>query len=441
MLAYLLNRLRMPSWWRNFAFVVAASFEVLSFTLGFNYSLGRFLTPFFALLLVLAIARRGPVSAALAAVAGVVVGFAVSPEMGVATTAGLLIAFVAAAIGGYRGRWAAAALVVATGVGGLLAYGRAAASSFAAFSAGAGHFPILPGQPALLFVASMLIVGWGVGATTKSLRQEATVAQLGWFAIAVVLVPAALGRADYSHMFWNGLGAILLATALLWTVSRGVARGYQLLVAMVFCVCLTTAVLVWGGPVAFDTGVKSGAITWAGAQKIAWALGRSNVTGAKWWNQSRRREPSDEDISWLADQRSSVLAPYFLVGSAGPELARRQALVPMFEVPSAMVVSQSMVDRNLQGLATAKYVLMPRADYESFIDQAAQHTGQPSFGVQGQPTSPEWYGLLMQYPLRVVGTRPVMAVGLEFARALERDWRVDRHSGDYVVLRRKSARD
>ena len=222
------HRLRVAA----FALIVFGSMDPL---LGINYSLLRFLLPLAAA--VLLGTRKTPAAAALVAGAGELLMLFTSPELGLAFGgAGL-------AYGIYRGlskRRAWLAVSAATLAAVATFAGLAAHDSLQALSKFAGGSFNLIIQPVPHILALLVaVVALAPLAVVWSLRDAPASAPilLPVYVVSLGLLPSALGRSDPLHVFFNGLGAYLLAFV---AIDKAVLRWRRVGVAAIALTFLYT---------------------------------------------------------------------------------------------------------------------------------------------------------------------------------------------------------
>lgn len=212
MLEFVIRRLDLP---RVFAIALYALVALAgcNLTMGENYTPFRYLIPYVALFLVterIRAAAPDRVDAAPFGIAAACAGFAalVSPEIGLVTGAALAAAFVAESLRGRRALALGAPLSLAMPAIVALLFSREYFSSIFAFGAGGYNFPVLPTAHIVFYLASAMIA-----VPLLASRRDGLGAGL---AIAMTMLAAsALGRCDAGHVYWNGMMAFVLATALL----------------------------------------------------------------------------------------------------------------------------------------------------------------------------------------------------------------------------------
>ncbi len=434
---YLLNRLRMPKSGRTLMLVVVCAFAMTFLSLGLNYTGVRFLAPFVLTVAALRVSeQRGLPGLLLAPLVAVAVCTLLSPEMGIVALVALGVAFAASALAGKRVRL----LGVASALAGILvampAFGSSGLGMFESFAAGGAHFPVLLSAVTVIYVATMLVVGWGVGATTDPRDLDPAGPQLGWFAACVVLLAAALGRADFIHLFWNGAAAILLASAFLWTTARRYAAAYPLAIGAVFV--SAGIIFAWTG---LGTGVvagaiRSGSLTPTRSVAVARVFGRSQASALATWRLYSVEEPASKDMGWLARQRS-VLALYLLHGELGSRLAGSDALAKAYS-PPAYLLSRAELDRELEDISRAKLIVIPTAEYREYVSRARMASGMGDDGMRVAPLerTAAHYAGVTGFPLFAQPAFPTLDVFGVIGRELDRHWYVYRTSGGYSFLAR-----
>jgi hypothetical protein len=433
--AYLLNRLRMPKAWRTGMLAVFCGFVLTFISLGQNYTGVRFLAPFVLLLAALRAAEKyGLPGLLLAPFACVTVSCAISPEMGFVSCAGVSVAFGVHALSG-RPRYVVGVLSGSAGlIVAMLAYGASGLGMFGGFYAGGAHFPVLLSSAALLYVATVLLAGWGVGATTETRDLSPAAAQLGWFAACLILVAAAFGRADFVHVFWNGAAAFLLVSALLWRVASRFAPAYPIFVGVIF---ITSGLIyAWSGlgTGVVECAVRGGWLTQQRSVAIARVFGRPQSTALKTWRFSARRDVTPDDLAWLLRQRS-VLALYPLNGEMGKKLATSNALAESYAPPWTLN-SRGEVDRQLEAMSRAKWILVPTVEYKDYLRRYELAKGSMRDGMWVAPLErgAGSYAAVTGFPLFAQAAFPTLDNPAVFGQVLSEKWRVYKTSGDYTIL-------
>jgi hypothetical protein len=218
---------------RHYKLIVFGLFALgLNPTMGMNGMYFRFIGPYVALLL----AERfdgWQRTFAFLSIASLLL-FSISPEIGFAYSVGASGLSICRSLSG-GAQWLAC--VIGAWVGPLLllaVFGSGYLQTFSAFSKGAQNFVIVPVPHILLFLVGLIfIIPLGAGRIPSSHWRE-NPALIGMLLCSVVLVPAALGRCDFGHVFLDGLGIILLS--LRFTFSfRGPVRIIWLgLISIVF---------------------------------------------------------------------------------------------------------------------------------------------------------------------------------------------------------------
>ena len=203
LLAYVLNELPIRGNLRKPAFFLLA-LGAITPHLGLNYTLFRFVSPFAVLLF--ATRSRSPWRCAALLAAGEILELLISPELGLAMAAGVLTFGLMRTWQGGRS-WLATALLPLLALALLLlALGHSYLGSAASFSRGALNLPVGP-YPHLLVLLFALVwlvpagLGWRVA---RGDPQSSRL--LAFYVTALAFMPAAMGRCDPLHVFFNGVG-------------------------------------------------------------------------------------------------------------------------------------------------------------------------------------------------------------------------------------------
>ena len=231
LLFYVLRALPMRNSLRvaAFALIVFGSMDPL---LGINYSLLRFLLPLAAA--VLLGTRSTLTGAALVAGAGELLMLFTSPELGLAFGgAGLGFGIYRALTG--RRAWLAVSAATLAGIAmyvGLAAHDTL--ESLGKFAGGSFNLIIQPVPHILALLVA--VVALAPLALVWSLRNAPAAAPilLPVYVVSLGLLPSALGRSDPLHVFFNGLGAYLLAFVAIDKAARRWRRIGVAAIALTF---------------------------------------------------------------------------------------------------------------------------------------------------------------------------------------------------------------
>lgn len=239
-LAFVLNRLSMSKGLRIGMFLVVGLFALWQPSMGLNYGIVRFIMPLASVIVVWQVAEKkpGPWPTALAALGLVILNLAVSPEMGIALLLGILATSFIAAIMSEKRYWATFITLLTLVGGGVVVLLQH--STFLEFLSGSGHMPVMPTPPALLYILGLGVLGCGAGALVRDGKWKQSLLVMSWTVISLVLVVPSLGRADFGHIFWNGLGVLLAAPAVLAQVRLREAWIYTVSLGAVFLAVMFT---------------------------------------------------------------------------------------------------------------------------------------------------------------------------------------------------------
>jgi hypothetical protein len=231
-LRWAVDRLRIPRDWKVLLFLGIASLAVINEGLGLGFTLFRFATPVASVLFVhvratsmLQSEKSHPwLRVAGLSLCAVLLNLAISPEMGVAVYIALG-AYLITSIAEKRGEpLASIALYVAAPLS-LLLLRINWFTSIVEFGRGGNDLLILPGPPMLIYFATVVIVAVFLPRLLAAPRPDAA-ATTAVGALALVLAPAALGRADVAHLTWNSIALMMLAAAATARVSKVAFRTY-----------------------------------------------------------------------------------------------------------------------------------------------------------------------------------------------------------------------
>lgn len=208
MVAWVLNRLPLTRGWRTLLFGICL-FVQLHPLAGANYSLFKFAAPPF--LFLVAARRRGVLAGTSAFIAANLLILLISPELAVGTAAGTIVYGVLML---KRGRRSAAWLLftppAAVAIF-ILLFGRGFIDRLAHASSGAlNQVPEPMPHLVILGIATAWLAPLLTGRTLRS--QSPSAPQIaGLFALALGILPGALGRCDPLHVFFNGLTMLFLS--------------------------------------------------------------------------------------------------------------------------------------------------------------------------------------------------------------------------------------
>jgi hypothetical protein len=442
LLAYLVNRIEVSRRLRTGIYLTIAAAGILAPTVGLNYMFTRFLAPYAIAVATLAFVTRDTRSTparVVTPVAAAAFAFLLSPELGVACTAALLAAlgYLAAREGRVYGL--AVGVLVAAGAGAVVLLA-AGARTFSSLAGGAYYFPVLPGPPALLFVTAMLLIGWGIGTRLGFADTRTVSVQVAWLAVALVLIAPALGRADFGHIFWNGLGAFILAPAVIAGQGERATRAAWAFAALVCALFLGMTIVYFGmfysTPI-LGAAAGNGVLT-EPAYIAAYSLfGGSPEEGSAAWRRASRTMtlPRTEDVVAIADQ-GTVVAPAYLEGVLAEALVSSKGLVSSYGFPAAF--DPGALARVFRRISAAHTVLMPYSLWARSVSSPSSDRPD-GLTVRRMALLPEDRLLpyLTGWPLipkpRAAVLDPEASLGL----ILRRKWRIERRLGDYVVLERR----
>lgn len=230
LLFYTVRALPMRRGYQICAFL-AITFGTLNSLLGLNYSVFRFILPFAAL--VLLSRQRSIANAALVAAAGEVVCLATSPELGIVFGGAALTYAI------FRGvkdgaQWLNAAVAAVAGAVLFFAVvGPAYFFTLGNMAKGGFNLLLRPAPPILgLLLATVALAPLAVAQCVRNSSHGGMI--LAFYAASLGLLPAALGRCDAIHTFFDGIGVYLLSFVALSAVPFAWRRVWVAAVGVVF---------------------------------------------------------------------------------------------------------------------------------------------------------------------------------------------------------------
>lgn len=436
--SYLLNRIHVTRTTRNAAFAVLAAMPLLIPTLGINYSSPRFLISYTLFIWVIGrlVASPGGLATSALPLLAAALGVSVSPEMGVALFAALTVTLSLLIIRGERAHLGALAVMLAGAALGGIGLVLAGPGTLAAFMSGAFYFPVLPGLPALIFVGTMLLLAWGVGITNDSPSTSTWTLHAGWLALAIVLILPALGRADFRHLFWNGLGAGLVCMAIAARDWRRADR-YMSAVAAVFLVASLINTAVYYLPTLVERGLQTINASRETTVRAALSLRQSPIVWEQDWEQ---QEAVKQNGPYLAQRIAALPSPGYielLQGDVGMQLAASGRLATWY---GGVILTEADFRKSAQQLDAAETLILPTATFGAYraagvgahVDSSGVAMVVPST-VGGRTL----YGVLQWLPVTFRGRHQVLDPVASLGVVLVNDWVSYGEIGEYTVLGRR----
>lgn len=403
LMVYVIEHVPMSRAWKTAIFVLFAVGMFVG-NMGLNHTFFRFGMPL--ALLVMVSERRSAWAAALWIFGGQMVCLGLSPEIGFAFLASSLA--YAIYLGFTRGvAWwlAVAAPIVSTAIF-LLMAGAPYLRMVGMFSKGVYGFPVEPLPYVLLFLFALV---WLVPVTLASFfRQRRLEAPLlaALFIVSLALLPAAFGRADPGHVFWNGLAVYLLS---------GVALSLESEWKQVVWGACLTIVILW----MFNINRR---VNWFEIRPVLYATAqevRGELGGKK--PKSAGGEAPGFDLSKLQAivGHDPVATPDEISLSVENALRSAGQYTPSFYNFSMSLLDEDAEKLQIQEFNRSKWALIPAGAGYGYVER------------------PEDLRNVLGWQLPYRTRRPVYAVGLLFTKNLEENWKVAGRVGDYVVYERR----
>lgn len=374
LLALVLGRLDMP---KGLKIGLFATFALLLWLFenqyaGVQYGFVRYLGALGALVVLrelvrteagtgrLGIAWRAVVAALLA-----VVTMMVSPDAGIAYALAATVVLIPVSIRSPR-RW----YILAGHVAGMallvVVMGGDALRSLALFGGGFGLFPVVPGPSTLILLAALWFVAWETGPLAHAADRIERAFHVGVVLTLVIMLPSSLGRADYNHVFFAGLGTILVAATLLSQRKAWAAR---------------TAVGVTAGAVGLAVIANAGAFFLQPAQVAVIAASRTGLVANReipsalvdlGASSSHARElasqvasGTDLGASGPPQTQGALFAPLGFVDDYGWILAREERLSPDFYRRLSNLATDADWEKLKRRILASPLLIVPTSRYNA----------------------------------------------------------------------------
>lgn len=399
LVAYVIEHLPMSMRWKTIIFLLLSAGMVVG-NMGPNYTFVRFASPL--AFLVVAAQRRQPWAAALWIFSGEALCLGLSPEIGFAF-------FVSSfAFASYRcftqGRkWVlgvAAPVVSATGF--LLFAGRPYLERVGMSAHGLYSFLVEPIPFILVFLFGLVWLVPGCLARFFRQRQPEAPMLAALYVVSLALLPAAFGRADPGHVYWNGLSIFLLSAVAISSKSQRQQ--------IIWGVCLTV-VFLWMLSI-------NRHLNWFELKPVL----RSEALICRDVLEGRRPSTERDDNQGFNLQNlqaivghDPVATPEEVPLSVEDSLRGSGQYTPSFYNFSFNLFDAAAETRQIQEFNQSKWALIPAGEAYQFVER---------------PEALK-YALGFQLPYRT--KRPVYVIGLRFAKNLAENWRVRGRVGRYLV--------
>jgi hypothetical protein len=399
LVAYVLNALPILRRWK-IVFLLLCLLHTYPFGFGLNYTFFRFGLPI--AILILAARQSLPHAAAACFFAGQMVCLAISPELGFAFAASSFGYCVYQLCTSQRA-WilAAVAPFAATALFFLIA-GNGYLSMLKLFARGIGNFVVEPLPYVLVYLFALVcLVPPMLARFFLNSRPEAPLLA-ALYVFAVALVPAAFGRSDPGHVFFNGLGIYFLS---LVAISEAKPRCQQIWMT---CVVL---VVVWSAYI-------DGRVYAAQLRKTI----REDITN---WRHPTTPGYQPLDISRLQTivGREPVFLPFTIPYPVEEALKRSGQFIPTFFDREWSILDASAEDRQLAEFNAAHWAILPVGF-------------QPNFTETQQSIAP-YLGHRLPYHSPYPEKRTPYVVYNKFNQNLAVRWRLYQNLGEYDLYRRQ----
>jgi hypothetical protein len=397
-LASIVDRLVADRWLKLAMFLGVGAVGTFQITPSLSHGLARYMLPVCVTLLLLGWAqRRGTSLAWLVAVLGApAILVAVSPELGIEALAGTMLAVIVAASADRSLRWVplVAIAAVAAGFAALLAV----ASTLASFASGAFYLPVMPGPVQLLFVAGALTAAWALARISPATDAESAVAHAAWLGIIALMVVPAFGRADLTHIVFDGLPLLLIVPTVVALWKPWLGRTVTIL--------LTAVMMAWVG-------------------YIGYAVVKDHRTMLA---TNRAPDPANVPVV-TAPGRVAFLA----IGDAtiSNRLLTLKGLAPAYSTSGD--ISWDLQQRTLESVAKAEWLIIPTTLYDGLPTHHADASGgRPPMTIR--PVKPS-ASMLIGFPDVPKARNRTLDGTAAFALQVREQWSVVSRNKNFVLLR------
>lgn len=195
------------------------AFQWINLDMGLNYTPFRFtivLASLFAIRHLNRVTRDYPYRMVLLALASFLLplfNFAISPEMGLALTIGLLVYFLWFLLGSERRMALLAVPVIAGVLATALVFPRPYFDSMVSFGKGGANFPIFPTIHIVAFLAAAMWVFPRLGVIALRDKSDNGAFCAGFAFLSGLFIIPATGRCDPGHIWINSVGLFMIALA------------------------------------------------------------------------------------------------------------------------------------------------------------------------------------------------------------------------------------
>jgi hypothetical protein len=418
MLAYCLNALPIRTRDRKLLFAMLA-LGAANPLLGLNYTFLRFIAPLTAMLFCTTTSSLLRSTAGFT-LAGIVL-LGVSPELGLAFLAG--VACYAALQAFRRGvLWLLAFFVPLVGIAVvLLTAGHSYLRIFTSFSRGTLNIPVGPYPHLVLFLfAAIWLVPRAIGrylpdSSTSSARLVAC------YFVALGMLPAALGRCDPLHVFFNGAGIFVLSAVGLKRLPKAARAMWT--VGLITLVCWVQWV---NNSLYADRTVDTLRLALMPALPTRTLARSLSVAGHISADLADQLRPSPDDIEAPLDLtalesevgNAEVATPMEVSPGIEDALKGSRHYRSDFYAFFVDVMNPLAESRKIASLNTAQWALLPTDPEQPYLE-----TPQNIDGVQG---------FAFPYPMRHPVPYPL---GRAFNANLKKNWIAVRELGGYTLYR------
>jgi len=223
---YLVNQFDMPVKRKLvvFYFLIIAAYPI---SLGFNYTLLRFIAPYVSLFLARKIITQPKWLLFPGLIGLLLLNISISPEVGIVFAISLALYLLLSSrkivLGLYLASLAALVLLMPADL----------ALTLRSFGRGGMNWPVVPAPAILIYLLSLLGIGSAILAGYLRERKDHLLAAI--VLTTILMMPGAIGRCDPGHVFYYGIGLFIVSFAYLAQNRVRLFRFYSISFLAIFC--------------------------------------------------------------------------------------------------------------------------------------------------------------------------------------------------------------
>ncbi|MEN6558339.1 MAG: hypothetical protein ABFC54_09200 [Thermoguttaceae bacterium] len=315
-------------------------------SMGVNYTLLRFMLPYAAILFLhrrfaspTVVGRRNTWNACALCFVCALAVLSISTEIGLVYIVAQIIYAIHGGLFGKRFLFWTILATAAAPIIMFLAF-PGCFQAMVAFSKGGNTLPLLPGPHILFYLVCLFwIAPIMLKACATRHPQTDTPLWLAWIAMALMCVAPALGRCDFGHVLFNGLGIFLMTFVVLWRYKPRWLPAYAASMVMLFGIVASTLSAVY----ASNDGNQY-------TQILATLSGSPKVLNPK---------PARLVSELGLEKYEKIAIPYGIDYGTRKWLIDTGRFLPQFHPDYVNVTSQADLNKKQKQLSMADAVLLP----------------------------------------------------------------------------------